>query len=178
MHTDQKTSSVMSLSGPAYAGAVATSLGAALAFAAAFLLRGGLGDSSAAIAILYLLAIAPIWLSAWALSRFGGAFAAMTGAMLGTLLPLLGFVAAPLAAGSTIIVLLLGLWGALQASAWRVRGDVVVIALLTGALLILLTAPSRLYMQEALLLGTANSDNYLHAANMQKIGRASCRERV
>jgi hypothetical protein len=176
MHQDQTVPLIERPSNQTYAGAMAASLGGALAFLAVFLLRGGLGDHSAAIAMLYLLAIVPVWLSAWALSTFGAspfgrAFALTAALILGTLVPLLGLVSGPVALVFAAAVLLTGLWCARQAlaSMWRARAGLVAVAVLSGALLVLLTVPTRLYMREALLLGTANSDNYLHAANMQML---------
>ena len=166
------------LSDMLYAGALASSAGAALAFFAQFVLRLGLGDSPKQIGIVFLLSIAPFWLTAGAVSVWGyrpsAAAISATVAILGsTLLPLLGLVAG----GSVVVatlgsLILLSLWsgrGALWRALTHAKRSMSLAAIIIGFLLIVFTAPLRFYLPEELALGLATTDNYWHAAIAQMI---------
>ena len=162
-----------------YAGALCVTLGGMLAFAGLFGLRLGLGDAPLQIAAMLVLALLPIWLSAWAITAFGkttrgAALAGMLSLFVGMSLPVLGLFAGAAVSLLALAALLFCMVRGRTAICAGVPGGwrgLTLMALATGALALLLAAPLRLFMAEATLLGIASSDNYWHLAIMQMIAR-------
>ena len=158
--------------------ATVATLAALLAYAAIFLVRGGLEGTPLQYAGMVGLALLPVWLSAWAVGKFGTSnlnlgLAVLISLFGGVLFPLLGLVVGPVALWIASALLLC----ALAASVVRLRisgGKLVVlvgIAMVSAALTVMLGAAIRLFMPEALTLGVATSDAYWHTAIMQMIAR-------
>ena len=104
MQQDQAASPFIPPATQLYAGALAATFGGGLAFVGLFSLRLGLGDPVLPVCSMLLLAVLPIWLSAWAISAFGktersSALAGMLALFAGISLPVLGLVV-----GSAILV--------------------------------------------------------------------------
>ena len=162
-----------------YAGAILATVGGLLAFLTVFLLRRGLGDSPTQVGSIFVLSILPIWFSVWAIANFGGtargaAAAALIGIFLGVLLPALGLLLGPyvLAFGGAGLLFCLWSTGRRYLSTLRsAKAALILTALISTALLVALGATDRLFMPEEMILGTASSDAYWHAAIMQMIMR-------
>jgi hypothetical protein len=160
-----------------YAGALAATGGSGLAFAGLFCLRLGLGDAPTQVASMLVLAILPVWLSAWAIPAFGrsarsAALAGMMSLFAGMSLPVFGLVAGRVIIVIAAATLLFCAWRehtALRRALLSAWPGMILLAGVTGGLVILLSAPLRLFMSEALLLGVAPSDNYWHMAIAQMI---------
>jgi hypothetical protein len=179
MQQDQAAPSFAVPAPQLYAGALTVTIGGGLAFAGLFGLRLGLGDGLVPVAGMLLLAILPVWLSAWAISAFGktarsAGLAGMLALFAGMSLPVLGLVAGPTILVTALAALIFcaarghtPLYKAMRQS-WR---GLAVMALVTGAQVFLLAVPLRLFMPEAALMGIATSDNYWHLAIMQMILR-------
>ncbi len=179
MHQNQAMPSFTLPPSQLYAGALTTTIGGALAFAGLFGVRLGLGDALLQVGGMLLLAVLPIWLSAWAITTFGttarrAALAGMLALFAGMSLPVLGLLAGP---AILIVAFLALLFCAMRGHAALCRSlregwcGLAVMALVTGALVFLLAVPLRLFMAEAALLGIASSDNYWHLAIMQMTAR-------
>lgn len=158
-------------------GAVIASLATLLAYGAIFLLRGGLEGTMAQYAGMVGLVLLPIWLSAWAVGRFGtsdlnAGLALLISLFAGIMFPLLGLVAGTAALWGALALLLF----VLGASVLRLRiggklWGIAVMAVVSAGLTVMLGGAIRLFMPEALTLGVATSDAYWHTAIMQMIGR-------
>ncbi|MFO1248237.1 MAG: hypothetical protein U1E93_08465 [Alphaproteobacteria bacterium] len=158
-------------------GAVIASLATLLAYGAIFLLRGGLEGTMAQYAGMVGLVLLPIWLSTWAVGRFGtsdlnAALALLISLFAGILFPLLGLVAGTAALWAALALLLFVLGASvLQLRIGGKLWGVMVMAVVSAGLTVMLGGAIRLFMPEALTLGVATSDAYWHTAIMQMIGR-------
>ena len=161
-----------------YAGAIASTAGASLAFLAQLALRLGLGDTLPQVGVIFILSVLPFWLTAGAVSAFGSrpsaAAISISGGIIGAvLLPLLVWAANGLFFLSVVALLLLAsLWvgrGPLSRALLRCKSSIIFVAIVSATLSIVFTQPLRLYLPEALTLGLAPTDNYWHAAISQMI---------
>lgn len=158
--------------------AIIASLAAALCYAGIFVLRGGLEGTLVQYAGMFVLALLPIWLCAWAVGKFGtsnlnGALAVLISLFGGVMFPLLGLVTGGFALVMAVGILLY----CFVACTIRLRiggRKLFVLAAMTiisAALVVMLGGAIRLFMPEALTLGVAPSDAYWHTAIMQMISR-------
>jgi hypothetical protein len=160
-----------------YAFAFVITLVAALAFLLMAGSRAGLDDQPGEIMILLFLCALPSWVCAWAASLFPGAplkasSAGCAGFGVATLLPIAGLLNAPATLAAGLAVFLLAVWGgrmALLAAAFENLGGKALIILLSAGFVLLLTAPVRLYLPEAMLMGLSSPDSYYHATLAQMV---------
>ena len=160
-----------------YAFALVITLVAALAFLLMTASRAGLGDPLGGVMILAFFCILPPWICAWAISLFPGtplkaACAGCAGYLAATLLPIAGLANAPIALAAGPAIFLLAVWGGrtvLLATALENLGGKTFIILLSAVFVLLLTAPVRLYLPEAMLMGLSSPDAYYHATLAQMV---------
>lgn len=158
-------------------GAMILTLAAALAFAILFLARSGLADAAGAVAVLFALTILPVWFSA-ALLHFSrtatsAACVLISGSAAGLLLPVVALAAGPAVAPVALTVLAAAILASVRIWAPGLIQRPFAAALcilLFAAIFLLFTAPSRLFMPEAIALGRALSDNYYDIAIAQMLG--------
>jgi hypothetical protein len=159
-------------------GAAALTLTGAVAFTLLFLARAGLGDNAGAVAKLFALAILPVWLSAAALLQFGrsvtgAACALITGFAAGSLLPVAALVLGPAVTMAALALLAGALLVQGRSLAWAMGlrpFSIALTALPLAVAFLLFTAPTRLFMPEAIATGLALSDNYYDIAIAQMLG--------
>jgi hypothetical protein len=159
-------------------GALALTLAGAFAFIGLFLGRYGLGDDPRAVGMLFALSILPICLSAAAMLRFGhsplaAACALVLGFVLGLLLPLASFAWQTPVPALTLVVLAAALLGGKSALPRPFSAGplcLLLMALLFAAVMVVFSAPTRLFMPETIALGQALSDNYYDIAIAQMLG--------
>lgn len=151
-------------------------LGTALVFAATFILRRGLGDSSAAVFYAFLLSLLPVWLSVAAMAGqrtlFSLAAAALVGILAGLIIPVSGIFLGTLASSLASVVALIS-FGYVQ---WRCQGirraawlRIALMALASALAIIVFTEPYHFFIPETILLGTASVDQYYVSAISQMI---------
>lgn len=159
-------------------GAVIATLATVLAYGALYLLRGGLEGTLLQYAGMVGLVLLPIWLSTWAVGKFGtgalnSGLAVLISLFAGILFPLLGLLAGPAALWIAILLLILAMGACLlrlRISGGNLPG-LAFIAVVSAGLTVMLGGAIRLFMPEALTLGVATSDAYWHTAIMQMIAR-------
>lgn len=158
-------------------GGIVTSLGTALTFLIVFAMRGGLGDGLGAILVVYAYALLPVWLSVWVTNRYSAtsmdaSIAHATSLLVGVLVPLLGLVVGKWAgwlSAALFLVTLAANIGRLRQGATAIGSKGLFAILLFAALLLLYLGPQRLFLPEAMTLGTASTDSYFQAAIAQMI---------
>ena len=162
-----------------YSAAVAVTIGSAIAFAATYLVRGGLDGTAIQIAGIFVLSVFPIWASAIAIERFSKttiqfAFATLIAILASTLLPVAGLYAG----GYTVLVAsALGLFALfdgkkhLQQAFNGTKLTITICAAAFCVFLIVFTETVRFFLPETLLLGMAIPDRYYHISIAQMIAQ-------